>query len=580
MNTRRGDRINYKALSETGKRVVNTTDRQQKHQNKSLEVDEGTSPLINNEITNPINAAQINDTSSTLIAEIRVAIDEARDVINEHLIHDASLDDTKEIIQLLTKYRLDIRKRSATLMTIASDRHTLIESNVTNILNLIKDFIKTANDIKAKSNLRTSQLEEDKFENELKSTLFTAEDIISHPTQLQSIFETDQSSCDDQYLLQLKSEIPEREKTLHTIADRYERLLKFPLCNSKLSTLFENIGVQYSKIKSRKAEFTSSVHAVIEKREVLKHKSFNEMKLNIDLKKFSGYDSAIDIYSFKSNFEKLHLRNTPKKLLADLLTNNYLSDPALSLVKGVSEIDVIWDRLKQAYGNSKILLTKKLSQLLGDGRTTCWFSSICDEELDEKQKWTKLITFLEKEVRIQQQKALLTNSRDEKEKANHPGKNPNYLKNPRPKGGNNAHYTPLPEVNQQSNTQQPPPCYFCDRNCQHHHVPTRGPGVTMVIQYFACKDFADKSPAERFITLKRKGLCFQCLLPGAKQQDSKHKDGRCQRDFACKHPSHQQYNVKRHVLVCEDHKTSQENVQLLAEFKSRFINKNQSLPSF
>eukprot|EP00794_Sanderia_malayensis_P020664 gene20664-22704_t len=312
----------------------------------SLGGDEGTSSLINNEITNPINAAQINDTSSTLIAEIRVAIDEVRDVIDEHPIHDVSLDDTKEIIQLLTKYRLDIRKRSATLMTIASDRHMLIESNVTDIFNLIKDFIKTANDIKAKSNLRTSQLEEDKFENELKSMLFAAEDIISHLTQLQSIFETDPSSCDDQYLLQLKSEIPEREKTLHTIADRYERLLKFPLCNSKLSTLIEIIGVQYSKVKSRKAEFTSTVHAVIEKGEVLKHKSFNEMKLNMDLKKFSGY-----------------LRNTPKKLLADLLTNNYLSDPALSLVKDVSEIDVIWDRLKQAYGNSKILLTKKLSQV-------------------------------------------------------------------------------------------------------------------------------------------------------------------------------------------------------------------------
>eukprot|EP00794_Sanderia_malayensis_P001520 gene1520-1680_t len=232
----------------------------------SLGGDEGTSSLINNEITNPINAAQINDTCSTLIAEIRVAIDEVRDVIDEHPIHDVSLDDTKEIIQLLTKYRLDIRKRSATLMTIASDRHMLIESDVTDIFNLIKDFIKTANDIKAKSNLRTSQLEEEKFENELKSMLFAAEDIISHLTQLQSIFDTDPSSCDDQYLLQLKSEIPEREKT-HTIADRYERLLKFPLCNSKLSTLIEIIGVQYPKVKSRKAEFTSTVHAVIEKQE-------------------------------------------------------------------------------------------------------------------------------------------------------------------------------------------------------------------------------------------------------------------------------------------------------------------------
>jgi len=46
-------------------------------------------------------------------------------------------------------------------------------------------------------------------------------------------------------------------------------------------------------------------------------------KLGSNLKKFSGYDSTSDIYTFISDFEKLHLRNTPKSLLADLLTNNY-----------------------------------------------------------------------------------------------------------------------------------------------------------------------------------------------------------------------------------------------------------------
>ena len=102
----------------------------------------------------------------------------------------------------------------------------------------------------------------------------------------------------------------------------------------------------------------------------------------------------------------------------------------------------------------------------------------------------------------------------------------------------------------------------------------------MVIQYFACKDFTDKTPAERLSTLWKKGLCHQCLLPGARRQDSKHKNGQCQHDFICKHPSHQQYTVKHHVLVCDEHKASQENEELLNKFKSRFINRNPSLQSF
>ena len=46
-------------------------------------------------------------------------------------------------------------------------------------------------------------------------------------------------------------------------------------------------------------------------------------------------------------FEKLYSKATPKKMLPDLLKNNYLADPALSLVKILDEIDEIWTRLKR-----------------------------------------------------------------------------------------------------------------------------------------------------------------------------------------------------------------------------------------
>jgi len=62
-----------------------------------------------------------------------------------------------------------------------------------------------------------------------------------------------------------------------------------------------------------------------------------------------------------------------------------------------------------------------------------------------------------------------------------------------------------------------------------------------IIQYFSCRSFVEKKPAQRFIMVRKKGFCFQCLLPGANGDQGKHKEGKCQRDFVCPHQSHLRY---------------------------------------
>ena len=96
----------------------------------------------------------------------------------------------------------------------------------------------------------------------------------------------------------------------------------------------------------------------MESRELHKLETFKASCLNIKLPQFKGYDSAIDISTFQSTFEKLYEKRTPRKTLPDLLINDYLEDPALSLVKSVKDISEIWDQLKSAYGNPKSLLKK------------------------------------------------------------------------------------------------------------------------------------------------------------------------------------------------------------------------------
>ena len=46
----------------------------------------------------------------------------------------------------------------------------------------------------------------------------------------------------------------------------------------------------------------------------------------------------MDTLTFQSTFEKLYKKRTPRTRLLELLINNYLEDPALSLVKNVKDI--------------------------------------------------------------------------------------------------------------------------------------------------------------------------------------------------------------------------------------------------
>ncbi len=79
------------------------------------------------------------------------------------------------------------------------------------------------------------------------------------------------------------------------------------------------------------------------------------------------------------------------------------------------------------------------------------------------------------------------------------------------------------------------------------------------------------TPAQRCTELKSKNLCFQCLFPGADKRRGKHRDGRCQRDFICPHPSHSRFTGKKHVLICEEHKGDDRNKEVLEEYKRRCI---------
>ena len=185
--------------------------------------------------------------------------------------------------------------------------------------------------------------------------------------------------------------------------------------------------------------------------------------------------------------------------MLDVLKNNNWEGAALSLDRSSDNIDEIKQRLKSAHGDPKLLLKKKLSeinkisqlsnlkdiervvaalsqiintmkdlqrlaseyhiesklysgdglericQLLGDSRVTRW-SKLCEETYDDHEQWMKLIEFFEKDLKVQQQMALIQEKPDEK-------RNTKQYSDGRQIGKNGAHF-----INQRTEKK----CYFCD----------------------------------------------------------------------------------------------------------------------
>lgn len=64
------------------------------------------------------------------------------------------------------------------------------------------------------------------------------------------------------------------------------------------------------------------------------------------------------------------------------------------------------------------------------------------------------------------------------------------------------------------------------------------------------------------------------------KRDGKHASGGCQSSFVCPHPSHHKHPCKKHILVCHEHRENAENIQLLEEYKRKFILSQKSVEEF
>ena len=71
----------------------------------------------------------------------------------------------------------------------------------------------------------------------------------------------------------------------------------------------------------------------------------------------------MNVFTFRSEFKKLIEPNVQKVLWADYLKKNCLAGAAYNLVFSIENIDAIWEKLIEVYGNTQLLLQNKIGSL-------------------------------------------------------------------------------------------------------------------------------------------------------------------------------------------------------------------------
>ena len=308
------------------------------------------------------------------------------------------------------------------------------------------------------------QEEKDKRENSITFLFIEVDRLLSgiiNEVDLNNL-SSDRNVLSDDDLLEMKKQLPGIQKRIDNFSAKYSELLKLvPDQVGSRKLRLDNLANDFTLMLKNHAKYQTHLLKEVTTRQIDKERKFQTSSLKINIPKFKGYDSAHDFYTFRSKFEQLHLQDIPDRALPEFLKNNYLDGPALESVKRLDIMDEIWDNLKKAFGDPRVMMMKKLGELdtlghldkvreaekikeglnkvvnimqdlmklaadhhieeklyygesiysiyriLGDVRVTKFIEKNCEVVLQGAQLWKELEKFLEKEIKVQLKKSMI-----------------------------------------------------------------------------------------------------------------------------------------------------------------------------
>ena len=165
----------------------------------------------------------------------------------------------------------------------------------------------------------------------------------------------------DNEILERKNELRMFDGYFNDLLDRILNLSKLnPNEINETENLLKDVNKRKNDLKDVIHTYKNDLKKEIHDRDLSDAKIKNASILEIKIPRFKGYNSSQDYYTFRAEFEKLVSPRIQKALLPEYLKNNYLEGHALQVVKELTDLDEIWDRLKTSFGDVMILMSNKM----------------------------------------------------------------------------------------------------------------------------------------------------------------------------------------------------------------------------
>ena len=482
------------------------------------------------------------------------------------------------------------------------------------LTNFRKQEVRKAEELRFQEEQEKSRDEKDRLDSEANVRLAENQnfaeslydEIIVLDSNLHSKSSIDLKGFGDHHLLDLKKNIAHLTFDLHEILNKITSFSKLvPHCGKKGLKMMSDLSEIRSKSAASVTKYSNELGYLLRERDICDEKLKSAHNLKVELPKFRGYDSELNIYSFRTEFEKLLQPVVQKAYWVDYLKRNYLAGNALILVDKLDNIDEIWKRLVSSYGNMRLLLQNKISSV--EKQTGIWklssdekigmalaalidlmieltsmaktfeleeelyyggclekimsllgnklerkFVSKCESQNAKKPaEWIRLKNFLESELAVSERLVLLNKSKKCL------GIESKTVQSIKPKSVNTS------TIDARNK------CFICDN---YDHITVPNSSGRSDVPYYVCKKFVEMTADDRRKLLYKKKLCARCLEPGMKFNETQE----CSKEYECPDNFHKNFKKGLHVLVCANHKSSAENVNLLKKFRSS-ISKIQNL---
>ena len=250
------------------------------------------------------------------------------------------------------------------------DVFDVIFSKITSRLHEMKIKIKHLNDQKEQSEyeekLRNEKEAHESFIGEKKFQIkIISQEIKSRCEELVSKCDvTGLPTLSDQEIFGRWKNVDKIDSEMRKIFDKLSDLTKLAsVCGDEREEMLDEPQKDKNEMLKARNEYTKQLFFIVHDRELTEEKLKHTSGMDINLSVFSGYESKMDIFTFRSEFEKLIQPTTLKRYWVDILKKKYLSGPALILVDKTDIISDVWKKLIEAYGNIKLLLQNKMGSV-------------------------------------------------------------------------------------------------------------------------------------------------------------------------------------------------------------------------